>query len=438
MSTVDARDITKPVDEDFVPQTTAELRALKVLVAAIETALQNEDLDIRADVTTLLRSKLQVPVLDLALPTLVANGALIVNGAGTGLVWDADYGEFVANAAALTDAVEAATIAAGLAQDAAEAAQAAVDTGAVNKASTAEQIMNGDLTIQRDAARIRLQSDTTPTKMFDVEISSTKAQLIAQGGIATEVVGDLTVTGLLTASPESMPGRLLGIQRFTTVGTFTYTPTPGTAFVIVEMYGGGGSGSGAPATGAGQCSFGGPGGAGGYGKFRVAVDFLSATVDIGAGGVAGAAGAAGTDGGTTKLTVVPGTRYFQASGGQRGLPASPYGVYPWASYQGGFYGQGARVSSTPGDIMLINSGSMKADNSLALAVGMLIVGAGGTPFGFPPGGPEYIGSGPGIASYIPLCGSGGRGYGNGPSGAARLGEAGNQGSMTIYEYSGTN
>ena len=139
MSTVNARDITKPVDEDFVPQTTAELRALKVLVAAIETALQNEDLDIRADVATLLRSKLQVPVLDLALPTLVANGALIVNGAGTGLVWDADYGEFVANAAALTGAVEDATQAAADAQEAAEAAQAAVDTGAVNKASTAER-----------------------------------------------------------------------------------------------------------------------------------------------------------------------------------------------------------------------------------------------------------------------------------------------------------
>lgn len=314
----------------------------------------------------------------------------------------------------------------------------AIPSNAVDKDTVTEQVMNGDLTIQQDSARIRLQRDTDPLKTFSIEISSTKAQLYAQGGIATEVVGDLTVTGLLAASPESMPGRLLGIQRFTTVGTFTYTPTPGTAFAIVEMYGGGGSGSGAPATGAGQCSFGGPGGAGGYGKFRVAVDFLSATVDIGAGGVAGPAGAAGTDGGTTKITVVPGTRYFQASGGQRGLPASPYGIYPWASYQGGFYGQGAWVSSTPGDIMLINSGPMKADNSLALAVGMLIVGAGGTPFGFPPGGLEYTGSGPGIASYIPLCGSGGRGYGNGPSGAARLGDAGNQGSMTIYEYSGTN
>lgn len=206
MSTVDARDITKPVDEDFVPQTTAELRALKVLVAAIETALQSEDLDIRADVATLLRSKLQVPVLDLALPALVANGALIVNGAGTGLVWDADYGEFVANAAALTDAVEDATIAAGLAQDAAEAAQAAVDTGAVNKASTAEQIMNGDLTIQRDAARIRLQSDTTPTKLFDIAITSTKVQLSTGGGLTAEVVGDLDITGELAVANLTVAG----------------------------------------------------------------------------------------------------------------------------------------------------------------------------------------------------------------------------------------
>ena len=191
MSTVDARDITKPVDEDFVPQTTAELRALKVLVAAIETALQNEDLDIRADVTTLLRSKLQVPVLDLALPTLVANGALIVNGAGTGLVWDADYGEFVANAAALTGAVEDATQAAADAQEAAEAAQAAVDTGAVNKASTAEQIMNGDLTIQRDAARIRLQSDTTPANTLDLSISGGFAYLTLGGALDLNVSGDV-------------------------------------------------------------------------------------------------------------------------------------------------------------------------------------------------------------------------------------------------------
>lgn len=211
MSTVDARDITKPVDEDFVPQTTAELRALKVLVAAIETALQNEDLDIRADVATLLRSKLQVPILDLALPALVANGALIVNGAGTGLVWDADYGEFVANAAALTDAVEDATIAAGLAQDAAEAAQAAVDTGAVNKASTAEQIMNGDLTIQRDAARIRLQSDTTPANTLDLGISGGFAYLTLGGALDLNVSGDVAFIsqvnfngGIRTVGPSAI------------------------------------------------------------------------------------------------------------------------------------------------------------------------------------------------------------------------------------------
>ena len=189
MSTVDARDITKPVDEDFVPQTTAELRALKVLVAAIETALQNEDLDIRADVTTLLRSKLQVPILDLALPALVANGALIVNGAGTGLVWDADYGEFVANAGALTAAVEAATLAAAAAQAAAEDAQEAVDTGAVNKASTAEQIMNGDLTIQQDTARLRLQSDTTPANTLDLSISGGAAYLTLAGALDLNVIG---------------------------------------------------------------------------------------------------------------------------------------------------------------------------------------------------------------------------------------------------------
>lgn len=191
MSTVDARDITKPVDEDFVPQTTAELRALKVLVAAIETALQNEDLDIRADVTTLLRSKLQVPILDLALPALVANGALIVNGAGTGLVWDADYGEFVANAAALTAAVEDATDAAAAAQLAAEAAQEAVDTGAVNKASTAEQIMNGDLTIQQDTARLRLQSDTTPADTLDLGLSGGFAYLTLGGALDLNVIGDV-------------------------------------------------------------------------------------------------------------------------------------------------------------------------------------------------------------------------------------------------------
>lgn len=211
MSTVDARDITKPVDEDFVPQTTAELRALKVLVAAIETALQNEDLDIRADVTTLLRSKLQVPILDLALPALVANGALIVNGAGTGLVWDADYGEFVANAGALTAAVEAATLAAAAAQAAAEDAQEAVDTGAVNKASTAEQIMNGDLTIQQDTARLRLQSDTTPANTLDLSISGGAAYLTLGGALDLNVSGDVAFIsqvnfngGIRTVGPSAI------------------------------------------------------------------------------------------------------------------------------------------------------------------------------------------------------------------------------------------
>lgn len=208
MSTVDARDITKPTDDDFVPQATAELRALKVLVAAIEEALQAEDLDIRADVAALLTMKLSVPLANLALPALVANGALIVNPAGNGLVWDADYGEFVANAAALTSAVEDATAAAAAAQLAADAAQEAVDTGAVNKATTTEQIMNADLTIQQDSARIRLQRDTEPLKTFSIEISSTKAQLYAQGGITAEVVGDLTVTGLLSTANHNVSGEL--------------------------------------------------------------------------------------------------------------------------------------------------------------------------------------------------------------------------------------
>ncbi|MCX9322018.1 phage tail protein [Escherichia coli] len=109
---------------------------------------------------------------------------------------------------------------------------------------------------------------------------------------------------------KEIPGRLLGVQRFTTSGT--YTPSPGVKKIIVEVLGGGGGGGGAQA-GAGFASFGAGGAAGSYAK-GVFTDLLdSYLVTIGAGGKGGGGTENGSPGGTSSLGSL-----ISASGGNPG------------------------------------------------------------------------------------------------------------------------
>lgn len=101
----------------------------------------------------------------------------------------------------------------------------------------------------------------------------------------------------------SQAGRLIGVQVFTSTGT--YTPDAGTNSVIVEDQAPGGGGGGVSATGAGQVAIAQGGSGGSYAKVRITSGFSGVSVTIGSVGSGGAAGANnGTAGGTTSFGAI--------------------------------------------------------------------------------------------------------------------------------------
>jgi hypothetical protein len=133
------------------------------------------------------------------------------------------------------------------------------------------------------------------------------AVLVGAGTTAvTQVAPSTAGQALVSAGASSDPvwglptGTLIGVQVFTSSGT--YTPTTGTASVIVEVQAPGGGGGGVSATGAGQVAQAQSGSGGSYAKARVTSGFSGVTVTIGAAGTGGSAGTnAGTSGGTTSF-----------------------------------------------------------------------------------------------------------------------------------------
>lgn len=111
-------------------------------------------------------------------------------------------------------------------------------------------------------------------------------------------------------------GVFLGVQRFTSNGT--YVPTPGTTSIVVDVVGGGGSGGGCASNGSSQGSASGAGSAGAFARARLTSGFSSVAVTVGAGGAATAASAViGNAGGSSSfgsLIVAPG-----GSGGYAGF-----------------------------------------------------------------------------------------------------------------------
>jgi len=103
-----------------------------------------------------------------------------------------------------------------------------------------------------------------------------------------------------SGEPLYSPGRLLGVQYFTTPGTATYTPTAGTASVIVEVWGAGGSG------GVGTSSGAGCGSAGAYSRKRLTSAFSGVTITVGAGGASVTSGsnATGNNGGSSSFGAI--------------------------------------------------------------------------------------------------------------------------------------
>lgn len=130
-------------------------------------------------------------------------------------------------------------------------------------------------------------------------MSAVLAQFIADNSGANSVDDGTTAT-LLANLKIAASGRLIGVQVFTSSGT--YNPTAGTRSVIAEGVGGGAGGGGASATAAGQVSAGSGGSSGTYGKGRFITGFTGIPVTIGAGGTGGPAGANnGSAGGTTSF-----------------------------------------------------------------------------------------------------------------------------------------
>ncbi|MGG5541966.1 hypothetical protein P4G95_09195 [Burkholderia vietnamiensis] len=230
---------------------------------------------------------------------------------------------------------------------------------------------------------------------------------------------DFAFSGPTAGQMKSInPGRLIGIQAFSTVGSVPYTPTPGMNFVIAYCQAGGGGTGGVAAASSTQISISGGAcsGALAIGRLTAAQIGSSQLVTVGAGGMAGAAGnSLGGNGGASSIGSL-----MTAQGG-----FGTQGFGPNGSTVFGVPGSGVQSppTATGGNILNISGepGSMSI---------------GGSTFGSS-GQANSIG-GPGGGS--PIAG-GGVGPGAGASGVALAGApatAGNtgfNGIIIIYEYS---
>jgi hypothetical protein len=251
------------------------------------------------------------------------------------------------------------------------------------------------------------------------------------GGIAA--IGPSTAGFVLTSNGASafpsfqnaVAGRLIGIQIFTSSGT--YTPTPGTNSVIVQVVGGGGGGAGVAAGGSGTGNFGGGGASGSYAAAKVTSAFSGATVTIGAAGSGGASGGnnSGASGGTTSFGSIvscPGggggnstgatATAVIASGGTSTTTCTISGATAIANMSGRSGGLGLSGNN-------VLSGGAGGNSELGSGGSAMYVGGSASGAGNP--GTGYGGGGGGAAS-------------GGSSGVAAAGGAASIGAVIVYEY----
>lgn len=250
------------------------------------------------------------------------------------------------------------------------------------------------------------------------------AALIGAGTSAvTQVAPSTAGQALISAGATSDPiwgyptGTLIGVQRFTSSGT--YTPTSGTASIIVEVIGGGGGGGGAAATAAGQVAPAAGGAAGSYSRSRITSGFSGVTVTVGAAGAGGTAGAnAGTAGGTSSfgaLVIAPG------GSGANGAAASSPPIALWT----------ANSAAQASGGTLINSAGHPGSFGIAMSTGDTLSGSGG-PSVFGGGGSGVTTTNAG--GTAPSAGGGGGGACSTNGGGAQAGGSGGPGVVIVYEY----
>lgn len=236
----------------------------------------------------------------------------------------------------------------------------------------------------------------------------------------------VSVTHILTASALGIFAQspvLLGVQFFTSSGT--YTPTAGTKCVYVECIGAGGGSGGTAATAAGQATAAGGGGGGAYAAKLLTSNFSGKSYTIGAAGAAGAAG--NNAGGTGGDTLFDSTVVVAKGGGGGG--GSPVTAVVAAT---GAIGPPGLASGCTGDVKI--DGSSGGAGIVVVVASMNLSGRGG---GSAQGFGGFIEGG--IGGTAP--GTAGRSYGGGAAGAlslasqaAQAGAAGATGVIRIWEF----
>lgn len=259
-------------------------------------------------------------------------------------------------------------------------------------------------------------------KLASPALTGTPTAPTAAGSTNTS---QIATTAMVQAaiSAGATNGRLIGVQVFTSSGT--YTPTTGTNSVVVEVQAPGGGTGGVAATAAGTISASTGSGSGAYAKVRFTTGFSGVTVTIGAPGTAGTAGAnAGGTGGTTSFGAL-------------------------ISCPGGAPSLGGPATSTTGGMV---PGAAKTSNP-TISGGTTIesVAGGGTSPSFllttaqafsSPGANSMLGVGGTQANTVGQPAASGTGYGagaaapiNGNSASAQAGAAGQPAIVIVYEYS---
>jgi hypothetical protein len=222
-------------------------------------------------------------------------------------------------------------------------------------------------------------------------------------------------------------GLIVGVQKFTVAGLWTYTPDPAMECCTIECIGGGGAGGGASSLSATVLG-GGGGGSGGYSRvLKTAADIgFSQPVMVGAAGI-GAANASGTDGGDTWVGATFDTALCAARGGKGGGVAHPTTDVIFTG-DGGAPGIGdIAAAGTPGGPGQYGGGALYITSSAD-------------------GGSSALGGG-GLGSVIagsstPQDGNPGRNYGSGGGGGntyhtgTAAGGNGSPGIIIITEFGG--
>ena len=207
-------------------------------------------------------------------------------------------------------------------------------------------------------------------------------------------------SGVWECDEPSTVGGLIGVQTFTSSGT--YTKSAGVTKVRVQVVGGGGGGT--SSDGGAMAS---AGSAGGYSEKFINVTAISSeTVTIGTGGAAGSSNSAGSSGGTSSF----GSHCSATGGGGGGYNA----------------GSGTPGAGSGGDINASGGYGDNAGGSIGGTGGASYFGGGGK-------GGYYSSSSTSVAGTAYGSGGGG-GVGYSPSTA---GAAGAAGIVIVYEYGTT-